>query len=141
MVLANANGDTQSKLTIWQQNLNKSQTGQHDLISSGKLVYTKINILAIQELAMNFLDKSIAAKDWIPVYPSTHTKEPKKTRALILMNCSLSTENWEQIDFPSGDVTAVRITGNWGQISLFNIYNDCAHDRTIHELTNFHRSN
>ena len=141
MALTNTNEDMQREPVIWQQNLNKSQTGQHDLISNGKLAYAKIDIVAIQELAMNFLDKMIATRDWIPIYPSTHVKELKKTRAMILMNCNLSTKNWEQIEFPSGDVTVVKISSNWGQISLFNIYNDCTHDRTIRELMYFHRSN
>lgn len=35
----------------------------------------------------------------------------------------------------------IKITGNWGQITLFNVYNDCTHDRTIHALTKFHRDN
>jgi hypothetical protein len=38
-------------------------------------------------------------------------------------------------------VVVIKITGSWGQIVLFNIYNDCMHDRTIHELTRFHRAN
>jgi hypothetical protein len=42
-------------LTIWQQNLNKSQTGQHDLISSSKLVNAEIDIVALQETSINFL--------------------------------------------------------------------------------------
>ena len=141
MAVTTATKDTQSELTIWQQNLNKSQTGRHDLISSGKLVHVNINIVAIQEPAMNFLDKTIAARDWIPVYPSTHEKEPRKTRSLLLMRSSLPMENWEQVEFQSGDVTVVRIHGDWGQITLFNIYNDCEHDRMIHMLMGFHRNN
>ena len=72
MDLANINEDMQSKLVIWQHNLNKSQTGQHDLISSRKLAYTKIDVVAIQEPTMNFMNKMIAARDWIPIYPTTH---------------------------------------------------------------------
>ena len=102
----------QSKLTIWQQNLNKSKTGQHDLISSGKVAYANINIVAIQEPAMNFLDKTIIARDWFPVYPSTHKERLKKTPSLILMNSSILTENWEHIEFKSGDVMVVKIHGN-----------------------------
>ena len=78
MALTTATRGIQSELTTWQQNLNKSQTGQHDLICSGKLAYANIDIVAIQEPAMNFLDKTIATRDWIPVYPSTHENEPKK---------------------------------------------------------------
>ena len=99
MAVTTAPKGTQSKLTIWQQNLNKSQTGQHDLISSGKLAYANIDIVAIQEPAMNFLDKTIVARDWIPIYPST---QPKKTRSLIPMSSRILTENWEQMEFQSG---------------------------------------
>ena len=74
-----ANEGMQSKLVIWQQNLNKLQVGQHDIISSGKLVHANIDIIAIQEPALNFKDKMIAARDWIPIYPSTHEKEPSVT--------------------------------------------------------------
>ena len=140
MAVNNVSKETQGELTIWQQNLNKSQTGQHDLISSGKLAYENIDIVALQEPALNFLNKTIATRDWIPVYPTTHEKEPKKTRSLILMNSKLPTENWEQINFPSGDVTVIRLTGAWGQVTIFNIYNDCEHDNTIHKLMDFHRT-
>ncbi len=129
-----------SGITIWQQNLNKSPTGQHDLISSGRLAATNVDIVAIQELAINFLDKTIATRDWITVYPSTHEKEPKKTHTITLIRSVLPTENWEQIEFDSGDITIVKIHGEWGQVMLFNIYNDCQHDHTIHKLMRFHRT-
>ena len=63
------NRGTRRELTIWQQNLNKSHTGQHDLISSGKLVNTGIDIVALQEPSINFLGKTTASRDWIPLYP------------------------------------------------------------------------
>ena len=131
---------TRSKVTIWQQNVNKSQMGQHDLISSGKLVQAGIDIVVLQEPALNFLGKTIAARDWIPIYPSTHEKEPGKTRSILLINAYIPTKNWEQVEFPSGDVTVAQITGTWGRMTIFNIYNDCLHDTTIHELIKFHRT-
>ena len=138
--LKNSKG-MRGELTIWQQNLNKSHTGQHDLISSGKLAELNIDIIALQEPSINFLGKTIASRDWTPIYPSTHKKEPKKTRTVTLMRSNLPTESWEQVEFQSGDVTAVKISGEWGKLIIFNIYNDCHHDRTIHELTKFHRDN
>ena len=54
---------THSEVTIWQQNMNRSQMGQHNLISSGKLVHAGINIVALQEPAINFLGKTIVARD------------------------------------------------------------------------------
>jgi hypothetical protein len=59
----------------------------------------------------------------------------------MLISSKLPTKNWEQLEFHSGDVVVIKITGSWGQIVLFNIYNDCTHDHTIHELTRFHRAN
>ena len=140
MAMTIGNYGKRRELVIWQQNLNKLQVGQH-IISSGKLVHVNIDIVVIQEPALNFKDKTIVARDWIPIYPSTHEKKPQKTRSVILMNKRLPTENWEQMEFMSGDITVVKINSNWGQITLFNIYNDCTHDGTIHELTMFCRDN
>src|SRR6266404_2348214 len=113
------------RLTIWQQNLNKSPSCQHGLISSGRLAKHNIDIIALQEPSINFLNKTIATRDWIPLYPSTHG--------------DIQTDNWEQLKFPSGDVTALRIRETWGTLTLFNIYNDCEHDATLDALTNYHR--
>ena len=129
------------ELTVWQQNLNKSQTGQHDLISSGKLISSGIDIIAIQEPSINVLGLTVTSRDWIPLYPLTHKKDQRKTQAITLINSKLPTESWEQLEFQSGDVVVVKIMGSWGQIVLFNIYNDCSHDRTLNELTKFHRIN
>ncbi|KAH9052631.1 hypothetical protein EDB87DRAFT_1570290, partial [Lactarius vividus] len=118
-------------LAIWQQNINKSPACQHRIISSGKLADYNIDIVALQEPAINFLNKSIASRDWVPIYPSTHGKHPHKTRTVTLVRSDLLTESWEQIDFPSGDVTAIRIKETWGTLTLFNIYNDCEHNDTI----------
>ena len=141
MAITSENEGMQSELVIWQQNLNKSQVGQHDIISSGKLVHANMDLVAIQEPALNFKDNTIAGRDWIAIYPSTHRKEPRKARSPLLMSRRLPTKNWEQVEFNSGDVMVVKITSNWGQITLFNIYNDCTHDETIHELMMYCRAN
>ena len=123
-----------STITIWQQNVNKSSACQHDLISSAVLARKGIDIVALQEPAINNFGTTIAARDWIPVYPSTHGGDPRKTRSLLLINSNILTDNWKQVDFPSGDVTIVQITREWGSALLFNIYNDCEHNNTIHQL-------
>ncbi len=128
-----------SALAIWQQNLNKSPACQHGLLSSGRLVDRNIDIIALQEPSINFLNKTIATRDWIPIYPSTHEKQPEKTRSVTLIRGELLTESWEQLDFPSGDVTALRIREKWGTLSIFNIYNDCNHDDTLTALMNYHK--
>jgi ribonuclease HI/exonuclease III len=126
-------------ICIWQQNVNKSSTCQHDLISSGKLLEDNINIIALQEPAVNFLGKSIASKEWITLYPTNHSKNPDKSRSIILLRATLCTDNWMQIDFPSSDVTVLQLTGAWGTLNIFNIYNDCNHNNTISALSRFQR--
>ena len=51
------------KITIWQQNINKSHTCQHNLISSGKLVEKGIDIVALQEPAINAFNKPVVSQD------------------------------------------------------------------------------
>ena len=92
----------------------------------------------MQEPAINAFNKSIASRDWKVLYPSTHGKDPGKTRTLTLIRDDLSTDGWEQLDFPSGDVTVINIKGEWGKMTLFNVYNDCKHDETIAALTDYH---
>jgi ribonuclease HI/exonuclease III len=128
-----------SNINIWQQNINKSRTCQHELISSGKLISKGIDIVALQEPAINFLNKTVASRDWKVIYPSTHACEPGKTRSIILVRDDLLTDGWEQLDFPSGDVTAIRIKSSWGKATVFNIYNDCKHNETLEQLTEYHR--
>jgi len=43
------------------------------------------------------------------------------------------------MDFESGDVTVIRLKGNWGMLTLCNVYNDCNHDNTVGLLRTFQR--
>jgi hypothetical protein len=124
-------------LTIWQQNVNKSSTCQHDLISSARLAKRGIDLVALQEPSINTFGTTIASRDWIPIYPTTHSAAPHKTRSLLLLRSTLLTENWKQIDFPSGDVTVVQLNGKEGQTVIFNVYNDCDSNATVQQLEAF----
>lgn len=132
----NRNGIT---LKIWQQNVNKSSTCQHDLISSARLAKEGIDIVALQEPCINYYGSTVTTKDWTIVYPTTHALEPTKTRSLILIRANIRTDSWKQIDISTGDVTAVKITGDWGTLTLCNVYNDCTHDQTLEVLSKLHR--
>lgn len=72
------NTGTRRKLTFLQQNPNKPHTGQHNPISSGKLIKEKIDIIAPQEPAIYFLGETTVSRDWIPLYPSEHEKDQRK---------------------------------------------------------------
>lgn len=77
--------DLKDTISIWQQNINKLPTCQHNLISNNKLIHRNINIIALQEPAINAFNLLIVSRDWIPVYPTTHSNKPDKTRSMILV--------------------------------------------------------
>ena len=128
-----------STISIWQQNINKSHICQHDLISSAILAKKGIDLIALQEPSINNFGNTIASRDWSPVYPTTHGKEPHKTCSVLLIRNNLLTENSKQLDFPSGDVTVVKLNGTWGELTIYNIYNDCNSNDTVHLLKRFNR--
>ena len=129
-----------SNLKIWQQNVNKSQACQHDLISSGRLAKEGVDVIALQEPAINNFGGTVTARDWTVIYPITHGSEPSKTRSIILIRSSIITDCWSQIEMDTGDVTAVLLKGSWGTLAIFNAYIDCTHERTIEELARASRS-
>ena len=51
----------------------------------------------------------------------------------------IPTNNWTQIGIEAGDITIVKITGDWGTLTLFNIYNDCEHDNMIELVKNLQK--
>ena len=128
-------------INIWQQNVNKLPTCQHNLLSSNKLMSMNIDILAIQEPAMINKSCSIASKEWISVYPTTHTTNPKKTRLLTLVRAQISTDSWNQLDFPLSDVMVVQLSSTWGKLTIFNIYNEGECNNTINLLTKYQKDN
>jgi exonuclease III len=129
------------KLTIWQQNINKSPFSQHNLISNSQLANMGIGIIALQEPAINAFNLTIASRDWIPVYPTTHGDKTNRTRAITLIRSNISTNHWTQLDFPSNDVTVIQLNDAWGKLTIFNIYNKGNNNDTIKALTRFYNRN
>jgi len=121
------------KIRIWQQNINRLQMGQQELLNT---VSSKtIDIVAIQEPWKNSINSySTASSAWRSVYPSTHLTNPEDTWAFMLISASLSTNNWSTLNFDSPDITAIQITTSDRTIWVFNIYVDCLHDRALDAL-------
>ena len=129
------------KLSIWQQNVNKSPSCQHDIISNIHLTTLGINLIALQEPALSGSGITIAVRDWITIYPTNHTNNPLKTRSITLIKASVNSDSWSQLNFPSSDVTVTQITGNWGKITVFNIYNNGESEETVRQLMEYHSNN
>lgn len=104
------------------------------------MIRDSIDIVALQELSINNFGTTIAAREWIVVYPSTHNAEPTKTRSLLLLRSNILTDRWKQVDFPLGDVTIITIHRDWGTLMIYNIYNNCKENTTIHQLEAFAHS-
>jgi len=100
-----------------------------------------IDVIALQEPAIINTSCSIVARDWILVYPTPHLSNPKKTRSLMLIQAEISTDSWNQLNFPSSDVTVVQFLGKWGKLTIFNIYNEGVNNSTINLLTKYQRDN
>jgi len=128
-------------IKIWQQNVNKSRTCQHNLMSNNHLVREGINIVALQEPAIDPQGFTLVARDWTPIYPSLHRKTESNTRAVTFIRANLSSDSWKQLDFPSVDVTAVQLKGAWGKLTIVNVYNDGGNDDTVCLLSEFHHRN
>ena len=74
---------------------------------------------------------------WRVVYPTHKLTKGGKPQAVTLVNSKISTNCWEQINFPSADVVVLHIKTAEGTCTIANIYNDCTHDHTLEELEHF----
>src|SRR3979490_2935034 len=128
--------DTERKLVIWQQNLNKSSDAQLDLLHC--LYPDQFDIVATQEPHINFLGNAQATTHWITVYPTGHLDRKERTRALIMINrMSISSNAWTQLEIDSPDVVGVEITGEQGTLRLLNIYNNCDDDSAMEAVDRY----
>jgi ribonuclease HI/endonuclease/exonuclease/phosphatase family metal-dependent hydrolase len=134
----NANPD-RHHLRIRQQNTNKSLISQLDMLNS--LRKDDYDICTIQEPYLDHNAKTRANNYWISIYPTTHNTAPEATRSIILINTHILTNNWRQIPIEHPDVTAIELTGTYGKLRLFNIYNDCNNNDAIKHVATFMRAN
>src|ERR1700735_1375941 len=126
-------------LQIRQQNVNKSLLAQQDLLIS--LKKDTYNLCAIQEPYIDHHGLSRANLHWYTIYPSTHATDPKETRSVLLINTNLLTNDWKQIPIPHPDITAVELSGTYGKIRIFNIYNDCKNNEALKHVATYMKAN
>ena len=65
--MSNASNNASMTVNVWQQNLNKSDVAQQDLISIDPNTY---DIIAIQEPYIDFLGNTRANQRWYPLLPT-----------------------------------------------------------------------
>ncbi|KIJ09203.1 hypothetical protein PAXINDRAFT_49818, partial [Paxillus involutus ATCC 200175] len=90
------------------------------------------DIIAIQEPHMKTNGSTDSPTSFVALYPSTQYDTPMpQSRSVLLISKSLDSNSWQQLPFPSPDVTVIQLQGPFGHCTIFNVYNDCKHHDTI----------
>lgn len=124
-------------IRILNQNVNKSLECQTDLLN--RLDNAHYDIITIQEPTFDFQRDSRATRKWIAVYPWKNALTEERSRAMILVNTELSSNNWTALPIDSLDIAGVELTGDFGKIRIFSIYNAQEHNRNLAVLDRFIR--
>lgn len=123
-------------LRIWQQNVRKSRSAQEVLINTANP--QDWDVLAIQEPFLDDVANTRASPSWRVVYPPDHKRAGStRVRSVLLVNTNIATDAYCTLNVPCQDVTAVRFNGEFGFLSLFNVYNDCTHNDSLTALSSF----
>lgn len=93
--------------------------------------------MTLQEPYIDAYKNTKATHNWTVIYPSDHLRDEGASRSVILVNKKLNSNNWHQIHIPGKDVTGVQLSGEFGRITIFNIYNDCTNNYTLDALERY----
>lgn len=74
------------------------------------------------------------------VYPRGHNNRIKCTRSLILVNATLATTSWKALPVELVDVAGAQLTGEYGAIRLFSIYNSQENDDSMDAMDAYLKS-
>ncbi|EEB90474.1 hypothetical protein MPER_11316, partial [Moniliophthora perniciosa FA553] len=119
--------------------MHKSKSAAFDLINETRnnSLTENYDIICIQEPWQDSYGNVKRGARWELLHPTSRPALPEaiKTRSVILVNKSLASDSWQQVDIPNtNDVTAVRLSGEYGSLLVVNVYNDINHNHTIHLL-------
>ncbi|KAF9562849.1 hypothetical protein CPC08DRAFT_633520, partial [Agrocybe pediades] len=88
------------------------------------------DVLAIQEPHTTYFQSIRTPNGFRQVYPDSDLRRREKARSAIWVNSAISTNSWKALDIPGTvDITAIQMKGEYGILTIFNVYNDCADDK------------
>ena len=96
-------------LMIWQQNVNKSLTGQGIMIEETSPL--DMDVIAIQEPHIDHLGLSRAGSRWRAIYPSHNRVEWGETQFLLLISSLISSNAWYQLERCPETKSITRLSG------------------------------
>jgi hypothetical protein len=117
-------------------NGNKSNDSQTDFLIN-RINPNKYDLVMIQEPYFDHRKDSRVSSKWIAIYPLKHIDNPSCTRSMILVNAKISSNSWVALAVVCPDITGIQITGQWGTVRIFNIYNDQAHSCNLTTLKRY----
>jgi len=123
--------ETKRTIRIWQQNTRKSLDAQLLTLHTTGNDY---DIICIQEPHFDHLNATRATSTWRLVTPTGWNRSDpaeKTPRAITLIHERIPTNSWTQIDIDTPDAVGIKLTGEGGEISIYNLYNDCTHSDTL----------
>ena len=98
----------------------------------------KYDIILIQEPHTTKFNAIQTPSNFRPVFPRNRYQDDAQIRSVIWVNKHLETKHWKIIDIKdTNNITAIQITGEYGKITIFNIYNDWTHSRNETALRNY----
>ena len=121
-------------IRIWQQNVRKSLDAQ---LMTLHTVRNNYDIICLQEPHFDHLKATRATPVWrLVTLTGWNRKDPaeKTPRAITLVHERISTNSWTQIDLDTTDAVGIKLVGKGGEISIYNIYNDCTHSQMLTKL-------
>jgi ribonuclease HI len=130
------NNTNNPQLRIIQINVNKSNDSQTDFLIN-RVNPNNYDLVMIQEPYFDYKKDSRVSSKWIAIYPLNHIDNPLRTRSMILVNAKISTNSWTALAVDCPDITAIQLTGEWGTLRIFNIYNDQTHFRNMNALSRY----
>lgn len=72
------------------------------------------------------------------VFPCDRKILDSRVCSAIWVNKNINMKTWKTINIPGmNNVSAIQLHGDWGRLSIFNIYNDCEHSETEEHLVEF----
>lgn len=98
---------------------------------------TEFDLACIQEPFLNPVNLANASNlesYWDVLYTTDHHTSPSRTQVIILVNKHLSKNNWHIIPIKSSNVMALEFTGTFCKVRVYNVYNPCDSDHTVHFL-------
>jgi len=125
-----------SKLRIWQKNTHKAKLAQQYLLNSANP--EEWDVIAIQEPWLDLFKRARGSAYWRILYPTNHFSDgASHTCSLLMINTNISTDSYTQLDVPSSNITAACFIGPYGNLTLFNIYNNCNHNDSLLDIAGY----